>query len=253
SLDHQPGGNQPETIFPSRHGSMNAVRYVVLRQNSRRRRRRHSVPCSNHSTITEPCRWADAFSYNGQIFSDATSRFWPPTNTCELEGHTLDLGVSSILCQFFLLHNPVDFALPALGHLLQMCQGGEKEPDPAPVVYHDGLVRDAVERLAGCDRLVKTSGDYADGVARLSATPASARHRDPHQFVGTPVSCNEVNPRMIDAGALESVTRQPVEHESFPEVPGDLGMPGTPVNIGKWIGAQTLRSLVDLEPLIDNS
>ena len=68
----------------------------------------------------------------------------------KLEAH--DQSIASIIHLRFFGHAPVPILAADADHLLKVLKGQHKDTDDVTSIDHDGVVRDAPERLAGQTR-----------------------------------------------------------------------------------------------------
>lgn len=147
-----------------------------------------------------------------------------------LKAEILDLGIGHVFLEPTFRHLPSAHFLPERKQLQQMRLADNEAVDRCALIDNDGEVWGATERLARNVDLGEVVTWNAQVLAFLPLIPASGLHGDPHEFAGTRVPGDQVDPDVIDVSALKAIFRKPVKDQGLSKVAGDLRMSGTFLN-----------------------
>ena len=162
------------------------------------------------------------------INSSTTIGRFPPFRCFRLKFKRLNLRVFCIASQVCFRHLPPRSSFSSREKGKQSFHREEESSDHHSCVYNNCKVGNASKSFAGGRSLIEiVIWDTDVFFFFCTFISASAFYGDTHYFVSMWVPSNNVNAGMVNRCTLKAILREPVKHESFTEITGNLGVSRT--------------------------
>lgn len=163
--------------------------------------------------------------------SSATAGRFPPFRCFRLEFKCLNLRVFCIASQVHFRHLPPRSRFPSREKGKQPFHREDESSDHHSCVYNNCKVGNASKSFASCLSLIEIVIWNTDVFFSCTFISTSAFNGDTHYFVIMWVPSNNVNAGMVNRCTLKAILREPVKHESFTEITGNLGVSRTLIDL----------------------
>ncbi len=133
---------------------------------------------------------------------------------CQLD--TSDFRIGAIPFNMLFLHSPAHFPLSWFRNFSKVGHRSEVHLKPFATIHDYCEVWLAIERLAGGLHFFKIADRHTYRSLFSPAVSTPTLDGNSHKFVSVAITCNEVDPGMVNSGALERISGEPVEAQWLP-------------------------------------